>query len=613
MVSSITLGNIVQRDGKTTLSGSQSGLDTDALITALTTARRQPAADLETKNKTIDSQLTAYTELRSILSKFRSAVDVLRNPPGVQNASKNIFEYRTAALASNTTVAAANYLSVTAEPGTAIQNFTINQIGQLAREAKQNTGNFSLVSTTDGAVVTASGDFQAGLFAAGTITLSGIDGADNQDITLEEGDTLQDVVNKFNAVKNQTGVAATIVKVADGDPNDTFKINFTGTKTGLDYGFNLSDVPGGVGSKVVADDDGVLSSLTFTTTQTAQNAQLTVDGVAVERATNSIDDVIDGITFSLNQTTPGGTTLTLGIEADTSIVQNAVVSFVDAYNSFKLFAARQQEREADGTPTADAVLATDSTLRNIISTVGSEVNNIVAGITGGNPDTLADIGITFEDFAGDSDNPKTGNIMVVDTDALSSALEADFSGVRGVFEFQLKSDNANLSVFSRTNALSISNFTLNIDRNAAQYQATYDDPVTGDPVTVNLDLTELSSGVTLTGPEGSLLEGLQLIFLSSVTTVAEINVTISQGIGDRLFNALETMLDNTDGTVTNAIDAYQSQKNFNEEEITKIDDKVETYRQQLVDRYAQLEAALTKANQLLQLLTAQDNARVANS
>ena len=611
MVSSINLGSVVQRDGRTVLSGSQSGLDTDALIEALTAARRAPADELEARNETIDAQLEAYSELRSILATFRSAVDVLRNPPGVQNASQNIFEYRTTTLISNTTVAASNYLSVTAEPGTVVQNFTINEIGQLAREAKQFTGDFSLTSTTSDSVVTASGVHTAGLFSAGTFTLDGIDGAADQDITLEEGDTLQEVVNKFNAVSTSTGITATIIKVADGDPNDTFKINFTGTKTGLAYDFDLSDAPGAPGSKVLADADGVLSTLAFTTTS-AQNAEITIDGIAITRSTNAIDDVIDGITFSLQQETPALTTLTLGIEEDTSIVQNAILAFADAYNSFRLFAARQQQRGSDGAPTEEAVLATDSTLRNIIAAIGAEVNNIVDGIASGNPDTLADIGITFQDFEGDLENPETSNVIVVDTDALTSALQADFDGVRGIFEFQLTSDDANLSIFSRTNALGVSSLQLNINRTTDTYQATYTDPSSGNPVTVDFDVTVLSSGVTLSGPAGSLIEGLQLIYISDATTVATINATLTQGIGDRLFNALETMLDDEDGTVTNALIAFQDQQEFNEEEITKIDEQVETYRQQLIERYATLEAALVRANQLLQLLTAQNDARVAN-
>lgn len=609
MVTQISLGTITQSNGKTVLSGAQSGLDTKTLIEDLTAVRRQPAVDLETRNETLDTQLSAYASLRSLLATFKSATDVLRNPPGVQNASQNIFEYRTATLASNTTVSASNYLSVTVEPGTVIQDFTINEIGQLAQEAKQYTGDFSLTSTTVDSVVTATGVHTAGLFSAGTITLEGIDGAADTDITLEEGDTLQEVVNKFNAVKSFTGVAATIVKVADGDPNDTYKINFTGTKTGEDYDFDLSDAPGT--GKVVADADGVLSTLVFTTTQSAQNAEMTIDGVAIERATNSVDDLIDGITFNLLQVTPALTTLTVGIEPDTDIVQNAILAFADAYNAFKLFASVQQQRNADGTPTEDAVLANDPTLRSVISLINTEVNNIVAGIADGDPDTLADIGITFEDFAGDEENPETKNIMVVNTEELLSALQADYDGVRGVFEYQMTADDENLSTFARTNALGVSEIVLTIDRNTETYEATYDDPDTGDPVTVDLDITELSTGVTLAGPSGSALEGLELIFISDATTIATINVTITQGIGDRLFNTLESMLDETEGTLTNAEAAIEDQQAFNEEEIERIDVQVALYREQLTQKYALLEAALTKANQLLQLLTAQSNAQLA--
>jgi flagellar capping protein FliD len=68
-------------------------------------------------------------------------------------------------------------------------------------------------------------------------------------------------------------------------------------------------------------------------------------------------------------------------------------------------------------------------------------------------------------------------------------------------------------------------------------------------------------------------------------------------------------LDNTDGILTSEISNVTDQETRNKEEITKIDDYLVTYRDQLTQQYARLEEALSKANSLLTLLDAQANAR----
>lgn len=613
MASQISLGNAYQSGGKTVIGGSQSQIDTESLINALTEAKRAPAVRLEDKNKTIDTKTAAYATLKSLLSRFQSSADVLRNPPGVQNAAQNIFQYRTASLTSTGVSPAANYLAVTVQPGAASQNFTISEIAQLARETKQTTGSFFLPDTTTASVVEAANGATAGLFSAGTLTLRNINvGGDPVSLTLNENDSLQSVVNKFNAVKGSTGIQANIVKVANGTPNSEYKIIYTATATGVDRGFNLANV-----GTVLTDTTGVLAQITshidFATTQTALNAELTVDGVDIIRQSNAIDDVISGITFSLKQVMDDGTALNASVAPDTEIVKNAITSFADVYNEFRLFAAKQQEVGDDGLPTKDAVLSNETLMRTLISQVASEMSRVVAGITEGNPERLADVGINFGNFAGDETNLATKNIITIDTDKLSSALNADFEGVRGLFEFTLTADNPNLSVFQRNNRLNVSEFT--IFRDGATYKGRYVDG-NNNTQEVEFDSAAISgsSGISLTGKTGTVFEGAQFLYTASVLgAFDDINVNVSQGFGDRLYNLLQTVLDSTSGSLTTTLQNFEQQSARNDTEITKIDDKIAAYREQLTQQYATLESALTKANQLLSLLDAQQSARNANS
>lgn len=606
VVAQITLGNIYNNGGRTVVGGSQSGLDTEGIIKALTEARRLPADRLEDKNTALGVKTSAYNTLSSLLSRFQSAVDVLRNPPGVNNATQNIFQYRTAGLTSTGINAAGNYLGVSVVPGTPIQNFNVSEITQLAREAKQNTNSFFLGSTTE-AVVAANGDATPGALSAGTFSLRNVTpGGDPIDITLAEGDSLSAVVNKFNAVKDSTGIQANILKVANGVGNNEYKIVFTATKTGETYGFDLSD-PG----TVLSDPDGVLSQLTYAT-QTARNAIFVIDGVEVEREANTVNDVIDGVTFTLKQAMTDGTQINAEIRPDTDIVANAITQFADVYNEFRLFAAKQQEVGENGLPTDEAVLANETLMRTIISQVSSEMTRVVSGITGGQPERFADIGLNFSNFAGDENNPATKNIMTVDTDKLASALATNFDGVRGLFEFTMTSDHPSLGVFARSNATSISNFVLNIDRTNEVYTATYVDSG-GITQVVQLDGTPTAGtgGVALKGRVGTVLEGLELIFATSGD--ATIDVNLSQGYGDRLFNLMESIVNPSTGTLATAMKTIDDQVARNEKEIVDIDSRIEIYREQLLLQYSALEAALTQANQLLSLLDAQAQARQANS
>lgn len=596
----ISLGNIYQSGGKTVVGGSQSQLDTESIVKALTDAKRLPAVRLEDRNKELDTKISSYNKLSSLLTRFKSAADVLRNPPGVQNASQNIFEYRTATLTSTGSNPASNYLAMTVEPGAANQNFTINEIEALALETKQRSSSFMVADTTTASVVAAAGTATAGQFQAGTFELRNVKGGDPVDITLNENDSLSAVVNKFNAVKDSTGIQATILKVGTGE----YKIAFTATATGETYGFDLEST-----GTVLSDPANALGQVSFGTTQFAQNARLTVDGIEIERESNAIDDAIDGITFTIKQTMTDGTAINAVVQPDTEIVGNAITQFVDVYNEFRLFAAKQQEIGDDGLPTDEAVLANEQLMRSMIDQVASEVTRVVAGITGGNPQRLADIGISFQNFEGDEDNVPTKNIMTVDTDKLNSALSANFQGVRNLFEFNLSADNPSLSVFSRTNQLSVADFT--VFRDGSTYKARY---VDSNGATQEVAFTSApiagSNGVSLTGQKGTVFEGLTMLYTGDVTgTFNEIKATISQGFGDRLFNLMDNITNATSGTLTKVLEGLDAQITKNEGEIDKIDARVETYREQLINQYAALESALTQANQLLALLDAQAAAR----
>jgi flagellar hook-associated protein 2 len=602
MVTEITLGTFGTQGGKNVLTGGASKIDTKGLIDSLAAAKRAPAVRLETKNTTIDSQTKALGELKTIFAKLQSAADTLRNPPGVAVDSKNIFQYRTTSVTTSSGVSASNYLDVSVQPGAIAQSYTINSITQLAYQTKQQSGDFTLADSNTASAVTAGAT--AGLFKAGTVNLRAVDGTvGGIPLTLNAGDSLETVASKFNEISSRTGIQASVLTVVPG----TYKLIFTATKPGTTYGFDLSQTAPTANAGIESDASGVFAQLaTITTTQPAQNSLFTIDGVAISRESNAVADALSGVTFNLKQPTVSGT-INVEIKPDVTLVSNAITQFADAYNEFKLFASNQSQLDENSKPKETSVLYNNATFRNIVSNINSEVSRIVAGISGSNPTQFGDVGIKLDNFAGDDKNPETKNILTVDTDKLNSTLLSNFDGVRKLFEYQQVSNNSSFVVSKRSNNLDITSFTLVIDRTAGTYKATYTDPSSG-LTTVDLEGTAITGGgVSLKGPAGSSLEGSEFVFAAAGD--ATINVTLSQGYGDRFYNLVSSFTDSAGGTLVSELDTLNESKTRNTTEITSIDEKIAKYREQLVQQYANLESALTKANNLLQLLDAQANAR----
>lgn len=592
MVSQIQLGNLFNVNGRTVLGGGNSAIDTKALLEGLSEAKRAPAVKLEGTIELNGKKSEALGELKEILNRFKDASNFLRNPPGVQNDADNIFQYRKSDISSNTAIAGSVYLGATVAPGAQPQSYTISNVTTLAQAKKQQSNVFAVADANTAVAFAVPGP---GQFGVGTITVNG------ENITINNGDSLNQISARFNAVKDDTGITTSVIQVSPGN----FRMVFTATETGLSADFDMSNP-----ATVTADPSGVLTNITFNNLQVAQNAQFDLDGVAITRETNTIDDLLDDVTLTLNQTTPPGTNVKLDIEADTQLIKDGITNFVNAYNEFKIFAAKQMQIGDDGLPTEDSVLFNNSSLRAIINRVSGELSRVVDGLASGDPSRLADLGIKFSDYPGDDENPFTRNVLTIDEGTLDNALSGDLDKVRRVFEFDFVSGSTNLQVFSRTNALNVTNFDLSIDQVGDIYTATYD-PGTG-PVVVNLDFEHLSGGgVTLTGQAGTPLEGLVMIYAASTNDAITVNV--SQGVGDRVFNALEELLEDDTGMLDSELTAIEDANERIQKEITRIDESIERFREDMLLKFAALEKALSTVNTLLQSLDAQAQARLANS
>lgn len=111
----------------------------------------------------------------------------------------------------------------------------------------------------------------------------------------------------------------------------------------------------------------------------------------------------------------------------------------------------------------------------------------------------------------------------------------------------------------------------------------------------------------MTAPQDSALGGMQVLYTAAGD--ATVNVSMTQGVADRLFNALEQSLDDEDGIVAQEISSLDDRNTRLQDDIDRIDDMIETYRISLLEKFSALEAAIASVNNILQLLDAQAEAR----
>lgn len=417
-------------------------------------------------------------------------------------------------------------------------------------------------------------------FRPGTFELGGVE------ITLAEGDTLTEIRSKINAVSNSSGVSAEIIEVSSGSFSLQLKATTTGTANAIaEFAAGSLTFGGDVES--------------FTETQAAEDATFTFDGLAITRSTNTFDDLIDNVSISLLQDS-GAVESTLEITENDTVAQNGIVDFLNAYNDLKTFVAIQTERDDNGALVETAVLGNESILRETVLAIDTQLNELVEGLSDDAIQTLFNVGISFTDFEGDDETPPVANIFEVDFDLLENAFANDFDEVRRLFEFDFVSNSTELSVFETSNNITLTSFKLDIDESRAVGEQVH---VLDADTDEFLFYAEVSNTGLIVGADGTAIEGLKLVYTGDGTDV--INVSLSQGAADKIFNVLDSILEDDTGALDVTLDDLLDEADDLEDDQTDITEEIAAERDRLLERFAGLEAAISQFNNILTFLEAQ--------
>jgi flagellar hook-associated protein 2 len=152
-----------------------------------------------------------------------------------------------------------------------------------------------------------------------------------------------------------------------------------------------------------------------------QNAVLTVDGIPITSASNTVTGVISGVSINLTGTSgTAGTSTTLSITPNTSAITTAINQFVTDYNT--VIASVNTEFTYNATNSTAAPLAGNSAvamLQNALLGAGSYSAGSNSGIS-----TLGALGITMNN----------DGTLSVDSTTLSSAVQNSSAAVEQFFE-----------------------------------------------------------------------------------------------------------------------------------------------------------------------------------
>jgi flagellar hook-associated protein 2 len=285
--------------------GIGSGLDVNSIITQLMAIESKPLNDLKTAATTIQTQISEVGKIKSAVSKVRDLAATL---------ASSTFWQQTTGTSSNSAVGVTTGSAATA--GT----YRV-QVSSLA--AAQSIASPTFASST-AAMSAGTLHIELGSWGAGQTSFTPKAGATAVDITVDASDTLASVRDKINA--SGAGVTAAILTDDSGA-----RLVIRSKDTGAANAFRTSVSPAGGALDGLAYDPstGVTGA---TQSQAAADAIATINDLPIRSASNTLTEVVDGISMTLNSTTVDPTIVT--VAADTASMKKTLQDFASAYSDF---------------------------------------------------------------------------------------------------------------------------------------------------------------------------------------------------------------------------------------------------------------------------------------
>lgn len=365
---------------------------------------------------------------------------------------------------------------------------------------------------------------------------------------------------------------------------------------GSEYFFVLKSEDAGADNVIAITDTGDLDGFdlsNFTNTQTGQNSRIKVDGFPtdtdswIERDSNSIDDVIDGITFDLQETTDGEEAI-ISVSYDTDEMADTISTFIESVNQIILDiqvltgrVTEEEDEDVDDTYTIDSY-AMDiiyGEIKSILSTGALGFSRYDEETGGDTYNALSQIGI----YTDTDEGSDTFGQLLIDDDELEEALDNDPEAVAMMFCATGigESDSDDFQVISV------------IDTVTPAGEHTVEYTISGEISSATIDGEDATiSGWTLLGTDSS-NSGLYISVGTRDDGTYSGTARVKQGKVGELSDTLDSISDEETGTLAILIEHYEESLTSLENQIYNEEKRLDTLETRLTQKYATLDSTLS--------------------
>ncbi|MGI9133828.1 MAG: flagellar filament capping protein FliD [Rhodoferax sp.] len=343
--------------------GVGSGLDVNAMVSKLMAVESLPLTALTKKETSYNAKISALGTLKSTLANLQSAASAMNSATSLAALQGTVADSGVA----------------TATPGaTALEGTYSLEVSKLAQAQIVHTA--SNPTLVDGSLT-----IQVGAGSSAVVSVNASDSISNVADRINADATLSSqlkasVVDNKLVLESKTSAAASTISVVGAATN---------------AGENLAD----------------FNTANLTVARAAQDAQFKVNGIAIQRASNTVTDAISGVSLTLTGVTTSATSVSIAHNVSTA--QTAISNFVAAYNMVNSAIGSL------GNYDQKAALAGDSALRGVQAQLRSVLTSEPASLSGAALTRLTQLGVSV----------KVDGSLVFDATKLSTAFASDPSAV----------------------------------------------------------------------------------------------------------------------------------------------------------------------------------------
>ena len=412
--------------------------------------------------------------------------------------------------------------------------------------------------------------------------------------TLAVTETTQGVANNTAEVQSVAGFSASEVSALNGktlflhDGTNSLLVDFSSTPSDLaavvsaitsasgysDLNFTVSAGTNALTLTYNSSDGDVdiadVGFLTSTETVTAVDANLTIDGVPITRQSNTISDLIDGVTLSINSTTTSSETISGTWDSSTALL--ALQLFVEQLNTSITNLKSLTERGSTTTDPGD--LAGDPLANYLLDNLTNITTTAILGY-GDDPIYLTNFGVMTE----------LDGTFTIDEDTFDRYFEENPLHFAALTTSQVT-----------TSSSLISGTMLGSDYTPGSYSFSIDSSTSSGTIDTDTALTR--SGTTFVATTGD-VSGL---FLSTEEGASSATIYVGRSLSETLQLFASEMLA-SDGEIEDKLTLLDQEVDDHEEQLVSISDRMDSVRARYVSQFAAMDAVVAELKSIETTIT----------